>query len=57
VKGKDWGTVLERSRNKLVHFIGKDTSFSLCDFPAMLKAEEAYFADNVLQMSFELRRK
>jgi methionyl-tRNA synthetase len=33
---------------KLVHFIGKTHIFSLCDFPAMLKAEGSYILpDNV----------
>jgi hypothetical protein len=40
-EGKDGNT--GRSRHKLVHFIGKTISFSLCDFPAMLKAEGSLF--------------
>jgi methionyl-tRNA synthetase len=42
------GTVLERSRQKLVHFIGKDNIVHCIIFPAMLKAEGSYILpDNV----------
>jgi methionyl-tRNA synthetase len=36
------GTLLERSRHKLVHFIGKDNIVFHCIIPAMLKAEGSY---------------
>jgi hypothetical protein len=42
------GTVLERSRNKTGHFIGKDNIVFIVIFPAMLKAEGSYILpDNV----------
>jgi methionyl-tRNA synthetase len=45
---KEWEPYWKDQDTKLVHFIGKDNMFSLCDFPAMLKAEGSYILpDNV----------
>jgi methionyl-tRNA synthetase len=41
-------TILERSRTKLVHLLGKTILFHCVIFPAMLKAEGSYILpDNV----------
>ena len=46
--GKDWKPYWKDKETKLVHFIGKDNIVFHCIiFPAMLKHEGLYFAENV----------
>jgi methionyl-tRNA synthetase len=47
-EGKDWEPYWKIKTPKLVHFIGKTISFSLCDFPCDVKAEGSFILpDNV----------
>jgi methionyl-tRNA synthetase len=39
---KRLGTLLEDQDTKLVHFIGKTISFSLCDFPCDVKKRRSF---------------